>query len=268
MKKRLQQCYIFITLAFMYAPILILMLYSFNESPSRGKWGGFSLKWYHKLFQDKSIFPDVRTTILLAVFSSLIATVVGTIAAIGIHAMSKKKKAFIIQITNLPVLNSEIVTGVSLMILFTFLSKQLHILQFGFSTLLIAHVTFNLPYVILSVLPKLRQLDQNLYEAALDLGASPIHSLIHVILPQIQPGIITGLVFAFTLSLDDFVISYFTTGSGVSTLSIRIYSMARRGINPEINALSTILFLMVMGLLIMINKRNSIYGKNTTIRGE
>lgn len=262
MKKTIRHIYLSLVLFFMYAPIAVLILYSFNASKSRGKWGGFSLKWYASLFNNKNIMDDVYTTVLLAVLSAIIATIIGTAAAIGIYAMSKRKRKLILNITNLPVLNSEIVTGVSLMILFTFIFTQFHVLKLGFTTLLLSHITFNIPYVILSVMPKLRQLDNNLYEAALDLGSSPPHAFFNVIMPQIKPGIFTGLIFAFTLSLDDFVISFFTTGSGVSTLSITIYSMARRGINPEINALSTLLFLAVMILLILINKRDSNELKN------
>lgn len=257
MKKTIRHLYLSLILFFMYAPIAVLILYSFNASKSRGNWGGFSLRWYVELFQNKSIMNDLYTTLVIAVLSAIIATLLGTAAAIGIYSMTKKKQKLILNITNLPILNSEIVTGVSLMLLFTFINSNFHILKLGFTTLLLSHITFNLPYVILSVMPKLRQLDNNLYEAALDLGSSPVHAFFNVILPQIKPGVVTGLIFAFTLSLDDFVISFFTTGSGVSTLSITIYSMARRGINPEINALSTLLFLAVMILLILINKRDS-----------
>lgn len=190
-------------------------------------------------------------TMIIAVLSAVIATVIGTAAAISIHNMRKLKKKIVMNITYIPVVNPEIVTGLSLMLLFIFTNFQL-----GFISLLLAHITFNIPYVILSVLPKLKQLDKNLYEAALDLGATPFYAYRKVVLPEIMPGIITGLLLAFTLSVDDFVISFFTTGSGVSTLSIIVYSMARRGINPKINALSSLLFLTVLILLVIVNFRS------------
>lgn len=255
--KALKKLYLALILIFMYAPIAVLILYSFNASRSRSVWGGFSLKWYEALFHDSAIMGDLRTTLVVAVLSALIATIIGTVAAVGIQALSKWKRRAVLNVNNLPVLNPDIVTGISLMILFSFLYNKLGIFKLGFSTLLISHITFNIPYVILSIMPKLRQMDKNLYEAALDLGATSSQAFFNVIVPQIKPGIVTGGILAFTMSLDDFVISFFTTGSGVSTLSIRIYSMARRGVNPEINALSTLLFLAVMILLILINKRDS-----------
>ena len=255
--RALKRFYLVLILIFLYAPIAVLILYSFNASRSRSVWGGFSLKWYETLFQDSAIMGDLRTTLLIAVLSAFIATAIGTVAAVGIHALGRRKRNLVLNINNLPVLNPDIVTGISLMILFSFLYSRLGIFKLGFGTLLISHITFNVPYVILSIIPKLRQMDQNLYEAALDLGANHTQAFFHVVVPQIKPGIVTGAILAFTLSLDDFVISFFTTGSGVSTLSIRIYSMARRGVNPEINALSTLLFLAVMVLLILINKRDS-----------
>jgi len=191
-------------------------------------------------------------TVIIAVLSSAIATVIGTAAAIGIHNMKKLKRKIVMNLTYIPVVNPDIVTGLSLMLLFIFTNFRL-----GFISLLLAHITFNIPYVILSVLPKLKQLDKNLYEAALDLGATPLYAYRKVILPEIMPGVITGLLLAFTLSIDDFVISFFTTGSGVSTLSIIVYSMARRGINPKINALSTLLFITVLLLLVIVNIRTS-----------
>lgn len=190
-------------------------------------------------------------TMIIAVLSAVIATVIGTAAAISIHNMRRLKKKIVMNITYIPVVNPEIVTGLSLMLLFIFTNFQL-----GFISLLLAHITFNIPYVILSVLPKLKQLDKNLYEAALDLGATPLYAYRKVILPEIMPGIVTGLLLAFTLSVDDFVVSFFTTGSGVSTLSIIVYSMARRGINPKINALSSLLFLTVLILLVIVNFRS------------
>ncbi len=252
MKNTVKKLYLFIMYAFLYAPVIILIVLSFNGSKSRAHWDGFTLKWYGELFRDKQILSSLYYTIAVALLASFIATIMGTAAAVGIHNMGKLKKSMIMNLTYLPVLNPDIVTGISLMILFIFLHLKL-----GFLTLLMAHISFNLPYVILSVLPKLKQLNRHLHEAALDLGATPLFAFRKVILPEIMPGIITGALLAFTLSLDDFIVSFFTTGSGVSTLSITIYSMARRGINPKINALSTIMFVTVLVLLLLINRRTS-----------
>jgi spermidine/putrescine transport system permease protein len=250
-KRFLTKSYAALIYLFLYAPILILIVFSFNASKSRGNWAGFTLKWYIELFQDRQIMRALYYTMIIAVLSAVIATVIGTAAAISIHNMRRLKKKIVMNITYIPVVNPEIVTGLSLMLLFIFTNFQL-----GFISLLLAHITFNIPYVILSVLPKLKQLDKNLYEAALDLGATPFYAYRKVVLPEIMPGIITGLLLAFTLSVDDFVISFFTTGSGVSTLSIIVYSMARRGINPKINALSSLLFLTVLILLVIVNFRS------------
>lgn len=248
----LKRFYVYILFVFLYAPIVVLMVLSFNNSRLRGSWDGFTLRWYIELFQDRQILTSLYYTIAVAVLSSAIATIIGTAAAIGIHNLHGFKKNLIMNVTYIPVLNPDIVTGVALMILFIFLRLRL-----GFLTMLLAHITFNIPYVILSVLPKLKQLNNNLYEAALDLGATPWYALQKVIIPQIMPGILTGFLFAFTLSIDDFVISFFTTGSGVSNLSITVFSMARRGVNPKINALSTLMFLTVLILLIIVNLRMS-----------
>lgn len=252
MKKTVKKIYLFAMFAFLYAPVLILIIFSFNGSKSRAHWDGFTFKWYGELFRDRQILSSLSYTITVALLASLFATVMGTAAAVGIHNMGKIKKAMVMNLTYLPVLNPDIVTGISLMILFIFLNLKL-----GFLTLLLAHISFNVPYVILSVLPKLKQLNKHLQEAALDLGATPLLAFRKVILPEIMPGIVTGFLLAFTLSLDDFIVSFFTTGSGVSTLSITIYSMARRGINPKINALSTLMFLAVLALLLVINRRTS-----------
>ena len=206
----------------------------------------------YSVFQDPQILKTIYYTLAVAVLSSLVATIFGTAAALGIDSMTRFRKTVVMNITYLPVLNPDIVTGVSLMLLFVFVNIKL-----GFISLLLAHITFNIPYVILSVLPKLKQLNKHLYEAALDLGATPFYAFKKVILPEIIPGVITGALLAFTLSVDDFVISFFTTGSGVSNLSIYIYSMARRGINPEINALSTLMFVSVLLLLIVVDRRMS-----------
>ena len=252
MVRFLKRSYIYLVFVFLYMPIAVLMVYSFNDSRSRGMWGGFTLRWYVELFQDRTIMSSLYSTLFIGVVSAIIATVIGTLAAIGIHNSRGIQKKLIMNVTYLPVLNPEIVTAISLMILFVFAKVRL-----GYLTLLLAHITFNIPYVILSVLPKLRQLNKHLYEAALDLGCTPARALWKVIIPEIMPGIITGLLLAFTLSIDDFVISFFTTGSGVSTLSITIYSMARMGINPKINALSTIMFTFVLLLLIIVNIRQA-----------
>ncbi len=245
--------YMVLLFLFLYAPVVVLMVYSFNAAKSRGTWGGFSLKWYVELFEDSQLLSALYNTIAIAVLSAVIATIIGTMAAIGIQAYRNKTvKAAIAMVTNIPVVSSELVTGVSLMILFV----AVHIPR-GFFTLLLSHITFNIPYVVLSVTPNLTQLNRDLYDAALDLGAKPLHAFRKVIFPELWPGIINGLLLSFTMSLDDFIISFFTTGNGVSNLSIYVYSMAKRGINPKINALSTIMFVVVLLLLILINKRSS-----------
>lgn len=251
-KNAINRIYLLIIFLFLYAPIIVLIIFSFNDSKSRAHWGGFTLKWYYELLQDPNIKKALFYTITVALLSSIISTVIGTVAAIGIHNMNHWKKALVMNISYLPILNPDIVTGISLMILFIFASIKL-----GFLTMLLSHITFNIPYVILSVMPKLKQLNKHLYEAALDLGATPLYAFFKVIIPEIMPGIITGALLAFTLSLDDFVISFFNTASGVTNLSITIFSMARRGVNPTINALSTLMFLSVLILLFIVNKRTS-----------
>ena len=236
---------------FLYAPIAVLIIFSFNESKSRGAWGGFSLKWYESLFNNSSIMTALWNTVEIAVISALVATVIGTFAAIGINSMKKLPQSVIMNVSYLPVLNADIVTGVSLLILFIFLGIPL-----GRISLLLSHITFNIPYVILSVMPKLKMMNQHSYEAALDLGCTPMQAVMKVVMPEIMPGVITGAILAFTLSIDDFVISFFTTGPGVNTLSIEIYSMVRRGIKPEINALSSLMFLTVLALLVVVNVRS------------
>lgn len=234
----------------MYAPIAVLAVFSFNDSKSMSRWNGFTLDWYKSLFENERILSALYYTVLIAIVSSVIATIIGTITAIGIHKMKKGYfKNLLLNVNYLPILNPDVVTGVSLMTLFAFIN-----IDFGFTTMLISHIIFNIPYVILSVLPKLKQLPQNIEEAAMDLGATPMYALTKVVLPQIKPGIISGLLIAFTMSIDDFVISFFTAGNGVSNLSIEIYAMTRRGIRPEINALSTIMFVVVLGLLFLSNK--------------
>lgn len=249
----LSKFYIYIIFIFLYAPIITLMVFSFNDSKSMANWSGFSLKWYAELFQNDRIMQSLYYTILIAVISSIIATIIGTISAIGIHKMRNPGRDLLLNINHLPVLNPDILTGIALMSLFGLLA-----IKPGFLTMLLAHITFSIPYVILSVLPKLKQTPKNLMDAALDLGATPFYALRKVLLPQIKPGIAAGFLMAFTMSIDDFVISFFTTGPGVSNLSIEIYSMARRGIKPEINALSTLMFVTVLILLLVVNKKDSL----------
>lgn len=252
MKSALKKIYTAMIFTFLYAPIVVLIVFSFNSSKSRANWTGFTFDWYIQLFKDQQIMTSLYNTIMIALIASVCATIIGTLAAIGMQDMKKFTKAMVMNITYLPVLNPDIVTGISLMLLFIFANKQL-----GFFTMLLAHITINIPYVILSVLPKLKQLDVRVYDAALDLGATPMYAFRKVIIPQIAPGIFTGFLLAFTMSIDDFVISFFTTGSGVSNLSITIWSMARRGVNPKINALLSIMFASVILLLLIVNNRMS-----------
>ena len=242
----------------MYAPIAVLIAFSFNESRSRANWTGFTLNWYIELFQDYRILNALSTTFTIALFSTVIAVVLGTAAAIGIHSMKPISKKTLMTVNNIPVVNPEIVMGVSLMILYISVFRIfVPALELGYFTLLLAHLSFITSYVVLSVLPRLRQMDKNIYEAALDLGATPLQGLTKVIIPKIMPGIITGALLAFTISIDDFVVSFFTAGSGVETLSMVIYSMTKRGINPKINAISTLMFVIVITLLYIINARDN-----------
>lgn len=252
MKRFFQRSYLAFVLLFLYLPIAVLIVQSFNAGKSRAKFEGLSLKWYGALLQDQAIMKALYVTLTVAVIAAVAATVLGTLAAIGIHAMKKRPQGVMMTITNLPMTMPDIVTGISLMILFTF-SR----IERGYVTMLLAHITFNTPYVILSVLPKLKQMNKHTYEAALDLGATPTYSLFHVILPEISPGVVTGALLAFTLSLDDFVISYFTTSPMVQNLSTLIYSKARIGIEPTLNALSAIMFVALLALLLIVNRRSS-----------
>lgn len=239
---------------FLYLPIAVLIIFSFNDSKSRTVWSGFSLHWYEELFQDEEILSAFSTTITVSVLAAVIATVLGTAAAIGFHSMKRKPRHLLMTINNIPMTNADIITGVSLMLLFVFTGNLLGF-SLGFGTLLVAHITFNIPYVVLAVLPKLRQLNPNLGEAAMDLGATPWQAFWKVLMPELRPGILNGLLIAFTLSIDDFVISYFTAGSEVATLAMQIYAMTRKRISPEVNALSTILFVTVLTLLLIVNFR-------------
>lgn len=247
-KKAISKAYLYLIFIFLYAPILTLIVLSFNQSKSRTKWGGFTFRWYLELFQNDTIRSALYTTLLIALLSACIATVIGTVACIGINGMKKTPKTVVMGITNIPLLNADIVTGISLMLAFIAFG-----LPMGFWTVLLAHITFNIPYVILSVMPKLKQTPKSTYEAALDLGASPVYAFMKVVLPEILPGITSGFLMAFTMSLDDFIITHFTKGAGINTLSTLIYSEVRRGIKPAMYALSTIIFAAVLMLLLFVN---------------
>ena len=246
----LKKLYVFLVLLFLYAPIVVLIIFSFNASKSTASWAGFSLVWYTELFQDHEIVKALYYTLTIALLASAVSTIIGTLAAFGITNMRALPQKIFLAVNNIPILNPDIVTGISLLTMFTFVNMPL-----GFITMLLAHISFCIPFVVLSVLPKFHQLPQDIMEAALDLGATPGYAFFKVILPEIMPGIITGFLIAFTLSVDDFVISFFTTGNGVTNLSIVIYSMARRGIKPVINALSTLMFATVITMLLIINVR-------------
>lgn len=239
---------------FLYAPIFVLIVFSFNSSKSRAVWTGFSLDWYRELFQDSEILSALSTTLSVSVLAALIAAVAGTFAAIGFYNMRKRWSRPLLTINNIPVINADIATGVSLCLLFVAAGGILHF-DLGYVTLLIAHITFNIPYVIMSIMPKLYQMDKNLIDAAQDLGCTWMQAFYKVVIPEIMPGIINGLLIAFTMSIDDFVISYFTAGSKVQTLSMTIYAMTRKRISPEINAVSTLLFVTVLLLLAIVNIR-------------
>lgn len=250
--KKISKIYMGLVMFFLYAPILVLIAFSFNKSKSKSVFTGFTLDWYAKLFKNEIILSSLKNTIIIAVVASIAATILGTAAAIGINSMRKIPKKLIIGATNIPLINPEIVTGVSLMLLFVFFSAEMHF-EFGFVTLIIAHITFDVPYVVLNVLPKLRQMNPNLYEAAEDLGCNPMQAFFKVVLPEIMPGVLSGFLMAFVFSLDDFVISYFTSGATSQTLPITIYSMTRRRVNPQINALSAIIFVVVVAMLTVKN---------------
>lgn len=247
-KKSLQKLYLALIFIILYAPIVTLIVLSFNQSKTRSKWGGFTLKWYKELFQNEQIMSAFYTTLIIAFLSAAAATVIGTAAAIAIQGMKNRWRTLYMGVTNIPMMNAEIVMGVSLMLLFIACRMTL-----GFGTILIAHITFNIPYVILSVAPKLKQTNRHVYEATLDLGASPLNAFFKVVFPDIVPGVLSGFMLAFTMSLDDFVITHFTKGPGIDTLSTKIYTEVRKGIKPEIYALSTIMFVTVLVLLILIN---------------
>jgi len=257
--KKGAKLYTTLIMLFLFAPIAVLVFFSFNAGKSTAVFSGFSLKWYAELFSDTQTLNALKNTLILAVLSSVIATILGTAAAVGLYNMKQKymKKA-VMTATNIPMMNPDIITGISLMLLFVFVGGILGLSnKLSFWTMLIAHITFNLPYVILSVLPKLRQMDKALPEAALDLGCTPIQSFLKVQLPAILPGVFSGLIMAFTLSLDDFVISYFTMGNDFETLPVRIYGMTKKTVTPKMYALATLIFLVVLALLLLSNRESS-----------
>lgn len=258
---------------FLYAPIFVLIVFSFNDSSSRSVWAGFTLDWYVELFHDQQILDALYTTLAVSVLAAVLATVAGTFAAIGFYNMRRRWRTPLMTVNNIPMMNADIVTGVSLCLFFvaafslwgkaaTWLNDSLGTnlpekLYLGFGTMLIAHITFNIPYVILSIMPKLRQMDKNLVDAAQDLGCTWMQAFWKVVVPEIKPGIINGLLIAFTMSVDDFVISYFTAGSATANLAMRIYAMTKKRISPKVNAVSTLLFVTVLVLLIVINVREA-----------
>ena len=256
LKRFFQDFYLVFVLIFLYAPILTMMVLSFNTSKSRTDWGGFTLDWYAQMFESSSIMDALYNTLLIAFISALAATILGTVAAIGISSMKKTPRNIAMGINNIPMLNSEIVTGISLMLAFLAFGISL-----GFKTILLSHITFCVPYVILSVMPKLKQTSRYTYEAAMDLGAGPVEAFFRVVLPDIMPGVLSGFLLAFTMSLDDFIITHFTRGAGINTLSTLIYSEVRRGIKPSMYALSTVIFVTVLALLLITNFSSEKQGK-------
>ncbi len=248
MKNAARKIYIGLIILFLYAPIGTLMVLSFNASKTRAKWGGFTLKWYSSLFQNRDIMQALGNTLSIALISSLVAVIIGTIACIAMQRMKKSTRNVLLGITNIPMLSADIVTGISLMLLFISLG-----FRFGYGTILLSHITFNIPYVILSIMPRIRQLNPSTYEAALDLGASHFTAFFKVVFPDLLPGILSGFLMAFTMSLDDFIITHFTKGAGIDTLSTKIYTEVKKGIKPEMYALSTIIFVTVLVLLLLVN---------------
>jgi spermidine/putrescine transport system permease protein len=257
---------------FLYAPIFLLIVFSFNSGSSNAVWKGFSLTWYEELFHDRQLMQSVYTTLLVSVLATVISTVVGTFAAIGLYSMRRRWRQPLMTVNNIPMMNADIVTGVSLCLFFvavlggwnsfvTWMENSFRLtaprLSMGFGTLLLAHISFNIPYVILNVGPKLRQMDKNLVDAAQDLGCTWMQAFWKVIIPEIKPGIVSGALISFTMSIDDFVISYFTAGTSAQTLAMYIYGMTKRRVTPEINAVSTLLFAAVLVLLVIVNVREA-----------
>ena len=251
--KTLSRIYNGLIFLFLYAPIAVLIVFSFNDSKSRVQWHEFTTHWYVDLFNNKLILNSLWVTLQVAFLAMIFATIIGTAAAVGIYGMNGKLRKAFMAVNNVPMVNPEIVTGISMMLMFVFIFRATGLLKPGFLTLLIAHITFCIPYVVLQVMPKLRQMNKHMYEAALDLGCHPLSAFFKVVLPEIMPGVVTGALMAFTMSLDDFVISYFNSGSSAQTLSVTIYSMTKKPVTPEINALSTLMFGAVLLLLILVN---------------
>ena len=253
--KTASKIYTALIMIFLFAPIAILLVFSFNASKSLSVFSGFSLNWYKELFKDTETLRSVRNTLILALSAAVISTILGTAAAVGMDKLRNRAlHATLETVTNIPMINPDIITGISLMLMFVFVGRLFGAAtSLNFGTMLIAHITFCLPYVILQVLPKLRQMDRSLPEAAMDLGCTPLRAFFKATLPEIMPGIVTGLLMAFTLSLDDFVISYFTAGNGFQTLPIRIYNMTKKTVTPKMYALATIIFFVILTLLLISN---------------
>ncbi|MEG0895928.1 MAG: ABC transporter permease [Ruthenibacterium sp.] len=268
----LQSAYLCAIFGFLYVPIAVLIVFSFNESKSRTVFTGFTFKWYQNLFHNDMILKSLLVSLVIAFVSATIATVLGTMAAIGINSMKKRTRSAILSASYVPVINPEIITGVSMMLLFVVFNEQISAVLsmifkteisfsgFGIVTLLIAHITFNLPYVIFSVSPKLRQLDVRMYEAALDLGCTPLQAFFKVVLPEMMPAILSSFLICLTYSIDDFIISYFTSGT-VQTLPIAIYSMTKKKVSPEINALSSLMFVVILTIILVSNSVDSVREK-------
>lgn len=248
MKKALKGLYLTLIVLFLYLPIGTLMVLSFNSGKTMNAWTGFSLDWYEEMFQSQQIMEALKNTLTIAFWAATIATVIGVAACVGLNSMREKSRSLLMGLNNIPLLNADIVTGISLMLSFLLFGISLN-----YGTVLFAHITFCIPYVILSVMPKFRQLQNHTYEAALDLGASPVYAFFKVVLPDIMPGIISGFLLSFTMSVDDFVITHFTRGVGINTLSTLIYSQVKVGIRPTLYALSTVIFVTVLIILIVVN---------------
>ncbi len=251
-KNALKKIYLAILLIFMYAPIITLIILSFNKSKSRAKWGGFTLIWYQNLLSDEAVLSALLNTLSIAVMATIFSTIIGTVACIAMIGLSARTRSIIMGVTNIPMINADIVTGISLMLLFRFL----HIGS-GFATILLAHITFNIPFVMLSVIPRIKNMNFYVFEAALDLGATPVYAFYKTMMPDIWPGVVSGALMAFTMSIDDFIITYFTKGSGFETISTLIYNEVKRGIQPEIYALSAIIFVVVLALLMIVYRTPS-----------
>lgn len=248
MKKLYSRIYMYLLITFLYIPIFVLIALSFNRSKSKAHWTGFTLDWYKSLFKNEAIMTSLFNTIFVALVSTVIATILGTAAAIGIYNMKNTSRSIIMSVTYIPVINPEIIMGVSLMLLFRIFVDYFNF-EFGFVSLILAHISFNVPYVIYNVMPKLRQMNPNLVEAAQDLGCNERQAFFKVVVPEILPGVFSGFLIALTYSIDDFVVSYFTSGTKVETLPITIQSMTRKKVSPEINALSAIIFVIVVSIL-------------------